>query len=111
MSGVLLSRELAEAVRQIVRDEQRKGPSTEPFSPFGPARMQDYSIELGKVDADVTANNSVSVSIYRGTTKGSETDTGRNVTAYLRYSELASGSWCHVMYHNGGWEIFVGDPC
>lgn len=111
MSGVLLSRELAEAVQKMVREELRKSPASKPQRPFGAARKHDYSIELGKVDAAITAPGSVSVSIWRGTTKGSETDTGDNVTAYLRYSELASGSWCHVMYHNGGWEIFVGDPC
>lgn len=73
--------------------------------------MHDYAIRLGKVDSDVTAPASATVSIYRGTTKGSETDTTENVTAYLRYSELAAGSWCHVAYIDGGWEIIVGDPC
>jgi len=71
----------------------------------------DYSIRVGKVDADVSADESVSVSIYHGTTKGSETDTGENVTAYLRYSSLSAGAWCHVAYIDGGWEILVGDPC
>lgn len=111
MSGVLLTPELARAVRDMVRDYLRSSPELRRDRSGLPPRQHDYSIELGKVDAAVTAGNSVSVSIWRGTTKGSETDTGVNVTAYLRYSELASGSWCHVMYHNGGWEIFVGDPC
>jgi len=109
--GVLISRELANVLQQMAREWQRKTPSTKPQRAHGPARMQDYSIELGKVDADVTAGNSVAVSIYRGTTKGSETDTGDNVTAYLRESSLAEGAWCYVFYVNGGWEIFFGDPC
>ena len=109
--GVLMTPELAKVVQQMVREYLRTSPDTKPQRAFGPARMDDYSIKLGKVDDDCEAGDTVTVSIWKGTTKGSETDTGDNIEAYLRYPELTADSWCHVMYHNGGWEIFVGDPC
>lgn len=111
MTAVLLDKDLAIAIRDFVRDEIRRSPNPTRRQPQRIATPHDYSIRVGKVDAAVSAGESVSVSIYSGTTKGSETDTGDNVTAYLRYSELAIGAWCHVAFIDGGWEILIGDPC
>ena len=111
MTGVLLTPELAKVVQEMVREYLRTNPDLIRGRQSAIPRMHDYAIRMGKVDAGVEAGESVDVSIYGGTTKGSETDTGDNVNAYLRYSSLTSGAWCHVAFIDGGWEILVGDPC
>lgn len=111
MTGVTMTPEFARAVQRMVRDYLRTSPDLIRQRRGVDNRLHDYSFRVGKTDSAVTAPASVTVSIYSGTTKGSETDTGDNVTAYLRYSELAAGAWCHVAYIDGGWEILIGDPC
>lgn len=66
---------------------------------------------LGQTDTALTAPTTGTVSLYSGT-KGSETDTGENLTALLlRYAELAAGQKCHVLCDETGEEILIGDPC
>lgn len=111
MTGVKMTPEFARAVQKMVREYLQKSQDVRPTRQSAKSNPHDYSFRLGKTDAAVTAPASVTVSIYSGTTKGSETDTGDNVTAFLRYSELAINQWCHVAFIDGGWEILVGDPC
>lgn len=62
---------------------------------------------LAKADANVTAGNSGTFSLYSGATQGSEADTTRNVTAYARFADITSGDWVFLSRIRGssGWEV------
>lgn len=57
---------------------------------------------LGKTDASVFGGNTVTVSIYSGTTAGSESDTTMNLTGcYLRNGYVPTSCYVHVRLDNG----------
>lgn len=64
---------------------------------------------LGKTDATHNKGASGVVSIYSGDTKGSETDTGRNVTAWNRFANVGSGKWVIVACVDGGYELVAAE--
>jgi len=64
---------------------------------------------LGKTDAAHNKSASGTVSIYTGTTKGSETDSTNNVTAYNRFANVESGKWVLLIYINGGYEMIAAE--
>lgn len=64
---------------------------------------------LGKTDAAINKGTSGTVSIYGGTTKGSETDTGNNMTVYNRYANVAAARWVTIMYIDSDWEMICGE--
>lgn len=51
---------------------------------------------LCKTDAAIAKGTSGTVSVYSGP-PGSETDTGRNVTAFNRFANVGSGKWVLVV--------------
>ena len=65
---------------------------------------------LVKTDASHAKGATGTVSIYSGTTKGSETDTGLNLTGvYNRFATLASGKWALAFPVDAGWELWAGE--
>ncbi len=65
---------------------------------------------VGKTDAAIDKGNSGTVSIWAGTTKGSESDTGDNITGvYNRFADIAITKWVHVEWVNGGWELSAAE--
>lgn len=65
---------------------------------------------LGKTDASHAKGATGTISIYSGTTKGSETDTGENLTGvYNRFADLASGKWVLCFPVDAGWELWAGE--
>jgi len=76
----------------------------------GRYKVNRRKIYLGKTDASHDQGAAGTISIYSGTTKGSETDTTTNITGvYNRFSDLDSGKWVHVEWLNGGWELSSGE--
>ena len=65
--------------------------------------------KLGKTDAAIDKGESGTVSIYKGTTKGSETDSTNDVTAYNRFGNLGADKWVFVEFINGGWEVYQAE--
>jgi hypothetical protein len=63
-----------------------------------------FQIKLGKADADIAKGASGTVSEYRGTTAGSETDTTTNHTVYFRFGAVSSGKWVLYFRFLGHWE-------
>ena len=51
------------------------------------------NVRIGKTDAAIDQDSSGTVSIYAGTSKGSETDTGNNVEAYSRFGDIDDDVW------------------
>ena len=64
---------------------------------------------IGKTDAAIDKDGSGTVSVYKGTTKGSETDSGNDVEAYNRFGDIEAGKWVLVEFISGGWEIYQGE--
>lgn len=64
---------------------------------------------LGKTDAAIDKGDSGTVSLYSGSTKGSETDTGENVEAYNRFADLDSGVWVHVTFVGTDYELSAAE--
>lgn len=71
----------------------------------GPARR----ILLGKTDAAISKSNSGTISIYAGATKGSESDTGDNRSAYNRFADIAISKWVLIAWVGSGWEIIQAE--
>lgn len=59
-------------------------------------RPAPFLVGIGKADGAISQNNSGTVSVWAGTTLGSEGDTGENITVYSRFGDIESGAW--VMY-------------
>lgn len=71
-------------------------------------KMEAFKIPLrllGKTDAAINKAASGTVSIYGGSTSGSETDTTENVTAYNRFGNVGSGKWVYVFPGENAWEL------
>lgn len=71
-------------------------------------KISGATIKLGKTDAAHAKGASGTISVYSGT-KGSETDSGENVTAWNRYANVASGKWVTCVWINGGWDLVAGE--
>lgn len=63
---------------------------------------------LVKTDSSHSKGASGSCSIFAGT-KGSETDTGENITAWNRFADLDAGKWAVAAYVVNGWELIAGE--
>lgn len=99
-----------EAARRITQTVLRSEAALRNRTPRRPNSRPIVQRKLiGKTDAAITKGNSGTISVYQGTTKGSETDSGVNVTAYNRFADLASGVWVHVEWINGGWELTAAE--
>ncbi len=67
---------------------------------------------LGKPDAEIAAGTSGTVSVFHGTTAGSETDSGQNITAYNRSNvDIPETTWVHASWISEGWEIHWANVC
>ena len=78
--------------------------------PPGRFKANRRRMYLGKTDASHAKGASGTISIWAGTTKGSETDTGENLTGvYNRFADIAITKWVHVEWINGGWELSAGE--
>ncbi len=66
------------------------------------ARWVGVDSILGRTDSSVTGGNTVTVSVWSGTTAGSESDTTMNVTScYLRNGYVPTTTFVHVIRQNG----------
>lgn len=78
----------------------------------GAMRIKDVQrrVLLGKTDAAHAKGATGTISIYTGTTKGSETDSGRDITGvYNRFADLETGKWVLLHWVAGGWELIAGE--
>lgn len=67
-----------------------------------PVRWIGVDSVLGKTDASVTSGSTCTVSVWSGTTAGSESDTTMNVAScYLRYGYVPTTCFVHVKLDNG----------
>lgn len=62
---------------------------------------------LVKTDGEHASEATQDVKIYTGE-KGSETDSGKTVEAYNRFSDLEDDSWAIALPHPTGWELAGG---
>lgn len=69
----------------------------------------DRQIILGKTDASHAKGASGTISVYEGATKGSETDTTRNVSAWNRFADLDSGKWVWCVWNGSGYDLIAGE--
>jgi hypothetical protein len=75
-------------IKNVVKRVERMGLE---LGGGGPAEPRHYAnVHLGKLDAELSAGGSATVSLWEFTTGATGRDTGRNVTAYDYF--LASGS-------------------
>lgn len=65
-------------------------------------------ILLGKTDASHAAGASGTISVYDGT-KGSESDTTRNITAWNRFADIDSGKWVLCAWVWNGYELIAAE--
>ena len=93
--------QLRELFDRVDAVERRRGTST-------PNRGREQRRWKGKTDAEHAKGASGVVSIYSGT-KGSETDTNRNVTAYNTFGTIAISKWVFVEWIDGGWELYAAE--
>lgn len=68
-----------------------------------------FEVKLGKADADIAKGASGTVSEYRGTTAGSESDTTLNYTVYCRFGAVSSGKWVLFIRLYGHWEAIAAE--
>lgn len=63
---------------------------------------------LGKTDASHAKSASGTVSVWAGT-PGSESDTGTNITAYNKFSAVASGKFVWVLNNGDGYYLVAAE--
>ena len=65
---------------------------------------------VGKADSAISKSTTGTISVYSGT-RGSETDTTKNITAYNRMADIASGAWvlCEWSDWYANWEIIQAE--
>lgn len=99
-----------QGARRIV-DAVRHVEGTYHNPPTGRRQHVDRSrFYLGKTDAALNKGSSGTISIWSGTTKGSETDTTVNTTSvYNRFGNIASGKFVLLCWVDNGWELVAGD--
>lgn len=105
MDGYILGPAALEQIRQIFR---------ELYGQVTPAFMLGVSeaaetrkpMIIGKTDAAHNKGATGTISVYKGS-PGSYvlTDTTKNITAYNRFGNIASGRWVAVQRFVHGWEI------
>lgn len=75
-------------------------------------RPAPFLTGIGKADSAISQGNSGTVSVWAGTTLGSESDTGDSISVYSRFGDIESGAW--VLYRwvaeSNGYEG-VQTPC
>lgn len=64
---------------------------------------------VGKTDAAITKGNSGTISIYWGSAGATISDTGENVTAYLRYGNVAINKFVTINWTGWAWEIIAAE--
>lgn len=102
--GVTFSRSAAAKIKRAVlevlqsQDTQRSLRKAAYGSP--------YLEKIGKTDEYILQDGSGDVSVYEGTTKGSETATGAILeNVHNRLGDVSADSWVHLKFRGGGWEI------
>lgn len=68
-----------------------------------------FQVKLGKTDATIAKGASGTVSEYKGTTAGSESDTTVNHTCYNRFGDIGSGKWVLYIRLMGSWQIIQAE--
>ena len=64
---------------------------------------------IGKSDAAVTAPATGTFSIWTGTSSALLTDSDENMTAYVRYGDIAITKWCNLTAYSHGWEATIAE--
>ena len=101
--------EARQRIRAAVRSIEGGGP-VQPLNGGGVRGVfGEFDVILGKADAAISKSASGTVSVYTGTTAGSETDTTNNITAYARWGDVASGKWVLCIWLLGHWEIIQAE--
>lgn len=105
--AVSFTLEGAKRIATAVRSEERRNQNTLRGLPN---RINRHTVYLGKTDAAIAKGASGTISIYSGTTKGSETDTNLDITSvYNRFSAVAINRWVHVSWVDNGFELSAGE--
>lgn len=105
--GVQFRREFAEQVKLAVDDWLRRNPPLPRTEGTRRPIPHDYSFRIGVLQEDIDQGDSGDVTIYEGTTKGSETASDITVEAYNRFGDLSDGQQCIILFIDGGWEIIA----
>lgn len=64
---------------------------------------------IAKADAAVTQGSSGTFSIWDGSAAASLSDTGDNITAYVRFGDIASGAFVAIYPKNDWWEAIAAE--
>lgn len=63
---------------------------------------------IGKTDSSHAKSASGTISVWAGTTIGSESDTTANITAYNRFAAVGSGKWVRCEWNNDAQQFELG---
>jgi hypothetical protein len=101
---VFLTAGAAAKVAQVTRIVLGDGDGSP--SDAAPNGFTGQSRYLGRAASYIARGASGSVTIYHGSTVGSESSTGRTVTAYARYGSIAPGYDCEVYLLDGHLTVY-----
>src|SRR5690606_9236196 len=85
--------------RDAVRKVNREFPAAK-RDPKTPKEPTPFTLKIGKTDAAHAKGSSGTISVWTGPA-GSETDSGKNITAFNRFADLGSGKWVVAARING----------
>jgi len=98
--------QLREVVRRVLREEL--------FSlPTGRTNkgIMSQPLLLSKSSSEFTVNTTATVTVYAGTTPGSETATTSTVGVYNRFGTVPLNHWLVLGFVSGHWDIIAANPC
>jgi hypothetical protein len=64
---------------------------------------------LGKSNAATGGSGLVTVNVYAGTTKGSESSSGNTINAYSRFGAVGLAKWVLCYWVNRNWEVIQAE--
>ena len=106
MPGVLSEKaeqQLRDVVRKVLREERTPLPGSAVTGTPQPRW-------LGKTAAAHDKDDTGTIDLYSGTTKGAETTTGVSIAGvYNRFADLLSGKWVFIEFIDGGWELYAAE--
>lgn len=75
-------------------------------------RLWTRPLLICKTAEEIDKNTTGTLNVYwrdigGGVGKGSETNTGETIEAYMRYADAASDAWCKAYWIQGGWEFMT----
>lgn len=102
------SRQAMERIRRTVRDHERERPLPRQQRRKYPIGGGGTKILLAKCSNSVSKGNSDTFTVYGTTssaTKGAETTTTRQLTAYVRVGDYTANKWAYLVKFGNGWEV------